>query len=73
LEGQAIAGGLTPQDSGIASIGKASWHNGYRLAFAIDETELTPDVWAPSQVQGNYTAFPAPAALQPAALRASIL
>ncbi len=48
LEGQAIVAGLTPQDSGIASIGKASWHNGYRLAFAIDETELIPGVWTPA-------------------------
>ncbi|HUG81552.1 MAG TPA: LamG domain-containing protein, partial [Bryobacterales bacterium] len=48
LEGEAIVAGLTPQDSGIASIAKASWHNGYRLAFSIDETELIPGVWPPA-------------------------
>ena len=67
LEGQAIVAGLTAQDSGTASVGKASWLSGYQLAFSIDETKLVPDVWAPAQVEGDYTSFPAPAALQPAA------
>ncbi len=68
LQNQSVVAGLTPQDSGTVSVGKASWYNGYHLAFSIDETELLPDVWAPAQVQGDYTSFPAPSALQPAAV-----
>jgi hypothetical protein len=67
VQGQATVAGLTPQDSGIASIGKASWYGGYHLAFSIDETELAPDVWAPAQIAGDYTSFPAAPSLQPAA------
>ena len=68
LDGQAYVGGITPQDSGIVSVGIASWYNGYHLAFSIDETQLVQQVWTPDEVEEDFVAFPSRPRPNPAAV-----
>ena len=47
------------------AIGRASWWDGYYLAFAIDETLLDSRVWTAAEVRGDVASFSPPAADQP--------
>ncbi len=65
--GQGYVPGLTPQTSGVLSMGKASWTNDFHLHMDLDEMLLVPGRWTSTQVQGDFATFQADLGLQPVA------
>lgn len=49
------------------TIGRASWWNGYYLAFAIDETRLDSGVRTAAEIRADVASFSLPAAVEPLA------
>ena len=65
--GQGYVPGLTPQTSGVLSMGKASWANDFYLNMDLDEVLLVPASWTSTEVQSDFAAFQVDLGLQPVA------
>ena len=65
--GQGYVPGLTPQASGVLTMGKASWANDFYLNMDLDEVLLVPGSWTSTEVQGDFATYQADLGLQPVA------
>ena len=69
LEAQTFVHGLAPETALPLTAGKASWYGGYRLNFAIDETQILPRARSASEVAADLAQFsPPPPAADPSAI-----
>ena len=65
--GQGYVPALTPQASGVLTMGKASWANDFYLNMDLDEVLLVPGSWTATEVQSDFATYQADLGLQPVA------